>query len=118
MKKHVTLLIISLFLCLSSFSQSGWFKIKEVPKAPWRNPGSVAITSLLVPGTGYFANDMMKEGFAFLGAEAIFGSIGFYYLVLKQAPIITNSAGNLVKDNTANNLTGAIFLGATGALHL
>jgi len=50
--------------------------------------------------------------------EAIFGSIGFYYLVLKQAPIITNSAGKLVKDDTANNRTRALFLGATGALHL
>jgi len=118
MKKFITLSVFSLFLCLNSFSQSGWFKINETPKSPWRNPGSVAVTSLLLPGSGYFANDMMKEGFTFLGAEVILGGAGFYYMVIKPAGTKTNGFGVKVKDTTTNRRTGTIFLGAAGALHL
>jgi hypothetical protein len=76
------ILIVLFFMYCTGFSQSGWFKLNELPKAERRNPGNTWVGGLIFPGYAYFANDMMKEGFVVLGAEAALVGVGVYYLSL------------------------------------
>jgi hypothetical protein len=82
MKKKTLLFLLSSILAFTSIeAQNTWFEVKENPKGMYKNPASTFAGSLLVPGYGYFANDMMKEGFIAVGVEALLigGGLATYY---------------------------------------
>jgi hypothetical protein len=78
MKKHLLILSIFLLSIQNTYSQRGWFKIPETTKTEWRNPGGSFVGSLIIPGYGYFANDMMKEGFTTLAIEGALSGAGIF----------------------------------------
>ncbi len=90
-------LLITLF-AINSDAQTGWFKIKTIEKSHWRNPGGSFAGSLLFPGYGYFANDMMKEGFIYVGVQAVIIGTGLYYL---QKPLKYTTKPNGVRTSDA-----------------
>ncbi len=51
--------------------------VKPNSKMPWKNPGTIAIQSLILPGSGYLANDKIVLGFTTMLVEPILAAGGF-----------------------------------------
>jgi hypothetical protein len=108
MKKYLLLILI---LCsglsyaqndsVSGFNRCINLGLKPNPKMPWKNPGTTAIHTLILPGTGYLANDKILLGFGTLILEpALVGAGVFAYYYLELDPLAY----------TAFGLAGAIHL--------
>lgn len=97
MKKY---LLIFFLLCsnlsyaqndsISRFNKCINLGLKPNPKMPWKNPGTTAIHTLLLPGTGYLANDKILLGFGTLLLEPVIMGGGFliYEMTYSDVPLI------------------------------
>jgi len=126
MKSILFTFLFSVFF-INASAQRNWFNINENPNVPYKNPGSTAVMSFLLPGSGYFANDMIKEGFVTLGFELGLAGLGMYFYtkpvpttttftIVGGFPILFEGPDPVIEKRNKN--IAFSLLGLAGAIHL